>query len=332
MENKEYGGYSRSERIRWITAFSLIAVLLVGMAVSLALTLTLKKDGNRPLNDFAAETVNTEHIRLTMSTYAAVASDNSVSKTITATVLPETASNKAVDWSVAWGDEETEGDVSLYVTVTPASDGSTSATVTCKKAFTGTILVTATTRESGYQASCVLTFVGIPTDILVSGGVSPTGGAYKLGIGHDYVFDIELTNPFDSVGSKFNDFGCRVYGVGSVVLGYMERTSGVETWYDTSDKTVTLDSLKDNFISASYADGQLTVTTKKSIESYYGRMQKGDGGRTTFYFDKFRSYADDCYFKVRIEEKTSGLTKDLEIRFDDTIVTGVNVNRTEMEF
>ena len=302
------------------------------LAVSLAILFSLKQEENRPQNDFAAETVNSEHIKLTMSTYAAVAADNSVSKTIIATVLPVTAANKQVDWSVEWGYEEAEGDVSQYVTVTPASDGGTTATVTCKQAFTGTILVIATTRESGYQASCILTFVGIPTDMNISGSVSPTGGAYKLGIGQDYVFDVALTNPFDSVGEQFNDFDCRVYGVGSVVLGYLERTSGVENWYDEENETVTLDSLKDNFISASYADGQLTVTTKKSIESYYSKTQRGDRGRTVFYWDKFRSYVDDCYFKVRIEEKTSGLRKDLEIRFDDTIVTGVNVNQTEMQF
>ena len=332
MESKTYSGYSHSERIRWIVVFGLIAVLFIGMAVSLAILLSLKQEERRPQNDFAAETVNSEHIRLTMSTYAAVAADNSVSKTIIATVLPATAANKQVDWSVEWGDEEAEGDVSQYVTVTLDSDGSTNATVTCKQAFTGTILVIATTRESRYQASCILTFIGIPTDMNISGSVSPTGGAYKLGIGQEYVFDVELTNPFDSVGEQFNDFDCRVYGVGSVVLGYLERTSGIENWYDEENETVTLDSLKDNFISASYADGQLTVTTKKSIESYYSRMQKGDGGRTTFYWDKFRSYVDDCYFTVRIEEKTSGLRKDLEIRFDDTIVTGVNVDQAEMQF
>ena len=332
MKEKTYTGYSLSERIRWIVAFGLIAVLLIGMIVSFSLIFSLKKEESRPQNDFVAETVNSEHIKLTMSTSATVAADNSVSKTIIATVLPATAANKLVDWSVEWGDEEAEGDVSQYVIVTPDSDGSTNATVTCKQAFTGTILVIATTRESGYQASCILTFVGIPTDMNISGSVSPTGGAYKLGIGQEYVFDVELTNPFGSVGEEFNDFDCRVYGVGSVVLGYLERTSGVENWYDEENETVTLDSLKDNFISASYADGQLTVTTKKSIESYYSRMQKGDGGRTTFYWDKFRSYADDCYFTVRIKEKTSGLRKDLEIRFDDTTVTGVNVNQTEMQF
>ena len=226
MEEKTYTGYSFSERIRWIVAFGLIAVLFIGMMVSLVLVLSIKQEERRPQNDFAAETVNSEHLRLTMSTYAAVAADNSVSKTIVATVLPATAANKQVDWSVEWGDEEAEGDVSQYVTVTPDSDGSTNATVTCKQAFTGTILVIATTRESGYQASCILTFVGIPTDIIVSGSVSPTGGAYKLGIGQDYVFDVALTNPFDSVGEQFNDFDCRVYGVGSVVLGYLERISG----------------------------------------------------------------------------------------------------------
>lgn len=91
MESKTYSGYSHSERIRWIVAFSLIAVLLVGMAVSFSLIFSLKKEENRPQNDFVAETVNSEHIRLTMSTYATVAADNSVSKTIVATVLPETA-------------------------------------------------------------------------------------------------------------------------------------------------------------------------------------------------------------------------------------------------
>ena len=111
---------------------------------------------------------------------------------------------------------------------------------------------------------------------------------------------------------------------------YVQHVDGL---YATEEyKQKTLDFLKDNFISASYADGQLTVTTKKSIESYYSRMQKGDGGRTTFYWDKFRSYVDDCYFTVRIEEKMSGISKELEIRFDDTIVTGVNVNQTEMQF
>ena len=58
MEETTYTGYSLSERIRWIVAFSLIAVLLVGMTVSFSLIFSLKKEENRPQNDFAAEEVN----------------------------------------------------------------------------------------------------------------------------------------------------------------------------------------------------------------------------------------------------------------------------------
>ena len=43
MEEKTYMGYSFSERIRLIVAFGLIAVLLIGMAVSFSLILSLKK-------------------------------------------------------------------------------------------------------------------------------------------------------------------------------------------------------------------------------------------------------------------------------------------------
>lgn len=54
MENKTYSGYSHSERIRWIVAFGLIAVLFIGMAVSFSLIFSLKKEESRPQNDFAA--------------------------------------------------------------------------------------------------------------------------------------------------------------------------------------------------------------------------------------------------------------------------------------
>ena len=62
------------------------------------------------------------------------------------------------------------------------------------------------------------------------------------------------------------------------------------------------------------------------------RFSRMDGGRTRAYHNKFRSFVDDCYFKVTVKENTSGLTKVLNIRFDDEVVTGVSVNTTEMQF
>ena len=145
---------------------------------------------------------------------------------------------------------------------------------------------------------------------------------------------MSLTNPFNQVGEQFSDITCGVNGVGSVVLGYMEHynSSGTDKWYDSSDKTVTLDSLKENFITVSYSNGKLSITTIKSIESYYGSMQRMDGGRTRAYHDKFRSFVDDCYFKVWVKESNSGLTKEFNVRFDDAVVTGVNMSNGEISF
>ena len=145
---------------------------------------------------------------------------------------------------------------------------------------------------------------------------------------------MSLTNPFNQVGEQFSDITCGVNGVGSVVLGYMEHynSSGTDKWYDSSDKTVTLDSLKENFITVSYSGGKLSITTIKSIESYYGSMQRMDGGRTRAYHDKFRSFVDDCYFKVWVKESNSGLTKEFNVRFDDAVVTGVNMSNGELSF
>ena len=113
------------------------------------------------------EIESSEHVLL--KALAPMTVENGVaSQTLTATVIPDTAKNKLVDWSVAWSDSSNTTPVTNYVTVTPASNGSTTATVTCKAAFSGTIIVTVTTRESGYKADCVVSFVGIPTDLAIS--------------------------------------------------------------------------------------------------------------------------------------------------------------------
>ena len=212
---------------------SIIAVLLVAILSVTLVACNTQNAGNNPVssvdngeitNDFSAEVENTQFVKLSMGVAYAAAENGSVSKTITATVLPATAVNKSVDWSVEWGSTNA-ATVTDYVTVTPDSDGSTSATVTCHQAFSGNILVTVTTRESGYTASCVITFVGVPTDMSISGSVSPYGAnnTYDLGVGSTYTFDVAMTNPFNSVGSGYNNITCALTGVGSINVGYMEH-------------------------------------------------------------------------------------------------------------
>ncbi len=83
--------------------------------------------------------------------------------TLTATVEPANAPDKAVDWSVAfvnpsssWATGKTVTD---YVTVTPTSDGALTATVQNLKAFGEQIKVTVTHRENATAtASCTVDF------------------------------------------------------------------------------------------------------------------------------------------------------------------------------
>ena len=326
-------------------------VLALATVFTLCFTLVACTDDNTPDNtdttakveqpielsasDFKSEIVNTSGVMLlSASPMALTANASYVEQTLTATVLPATASNKAVDWSVAWADERNTVNISNYVTVTPASDGSTTATVTCKAKFTGNAIITVTTREGGYTATCIVSFVGKPTDITVSSSLTEQSDGYHVGIGNTYTFNVGLTNPFNSVGEDYQNITVEVGAVGSVVLGYYEYyvSSGTTNWYDTSDTTVTLDSLKDNFITASYSNGVLTVNTLKSIESYYESMSRIDSGRTRAYSNAFRSYASDCYFTVKITETNSGLSETIKIRFDESVVASVSVSSEELTF
>lgn len=78
--------------------------------------------------------------------------DNSLSVNIEATILPLTAINRTVDWTLSWENENsefaTQNNLSDYVTVTPSSDGSLQANVTCKKAFEETIILKCTSRSN----------------------------------------------------------------------------------------------------------------------------------------------------------------------------------------
>lgn len=72
--------------------------------------------------------------------------------TITATVAPSNATNKALDWSVAFKNPSSEWatgkTVTDYVTITPTTDGAVTATVECKQAFGEPVVVTATSRAN----------------------------------------------------------------------------------------------------------------------------------------------------------------------------------------
>lgn len=170
----------KKNSIKWIATFMAIIVLFAGVGAALGLVIQQMKQNNTdtPIasgdgkNMFEGQIYEMPSV-LAFSADATTASDSghTASVTLTATVLPVEATNKLVDWSVAWGVTKQHGseNVTDYVTVTPKSDGSNIATVTCKKAFgDDEIIVTVTTREGGFSAKCQVLYVGAPTSIKVT--------------------------------------------------------------------------------------------------------------------------------------------------------------------
>lgn len=352
MDN-ELRNHKKSGSTKWwlaLIAFILMGATLLGMLMGVIVPKqpntenvpqteqSTEQNNQNPVEpeNYETEIVNSQFVRLNaVAPMAKAANGNYAEQTLTATVLPTTATNKAVDWSVAWADGQT-GNVSDYVTVTPSASGSTTATVKCFQPFTGNVVITVTTRESGYSAECIVTFVGIPTEINVSGPFSESAdGYYYVGVGDTYTYSVDLNNLFGTVGADYQDVTVTLGGYGSVVLGNYDyySQSGTSTWYDTSLHTVTLESLKDKFISIDYSNGTLNITTVKTIESYYESMKRIDGGRTRNYTNKFKEYAtDDAYFYIRIDQPDTGLSKLMKIKFDATVVTGVETNKTQILF
>lgn len=108
--------------------------------------------------------------------------------TLTATVEPANAPDKAVDWSVAFVNPSSEWatgkTVTDYVTVTPTSDGALTATVQNLKAFGEQIKVTVTHRENeNATASCTVDYTKkfISCDVVLKDLVTEEERSFTFG-------------------------------------------------------------------------------------------------------------------------------------------------------
>lgn len=282
------------------------------------------------------EFVNTSHVRLMAASEPMMVSGTDViTQKIVATVLPIDATNKQVDWRVSWGNTSKTENISDYITVIPDGDGSTSATVTCKAAFEGTIIITATTRQNGYKADCIVTFVGIPVNIDVVTDLTPEDNGYHVAVGNSYNFGVALSNPFGAVGEDYKTLKVTVEGVGLIKVAAKEISvsSGNVKWYDEFASNLNINNIASEFVDASVAtDGSISVHIKKSIESYYGSFERIDSGRTQYYEDCFRDYVTDCYFKIVLTEVKSGVSTSFNVVIDPNAVTDIDLSKSEMFF
>ena len=221
--------------------------------------------------------------------------------TLTATITPSNATNKALDWSVSFVNPESEWasgkTVTDYVTVTPTSDGALTASVACLKDFGEQIKVIATSRDNpAISAACTVDYVARMTDLtaeLRTGGydgtiISSSNGSTPLEIPFNDTQGIYLTlNPRYSAGTMEDSFtytGKFALGVTAIVaLGtvdfsaYGEITDTFELFELLDDKDSFNGGYKimNHFIPEGKEDEHGFVATPQSLKrSLYSNLAK----------------------------------------------------------
>ena len=205
-----------------------------------------------------------------------------LSKTITATVLPENAINKSVDFEVSWADDATlkDEDVSEYVVVEQATDGALTATVKCFQNFgDDVIIIRCITRDGGYMATCIVTYAGlasemsiVPEDNISTVNTTNRGDYYELLTGRTYYFDINLT---DALGNSAKTSNLQITQSFSGDSHYISLFTG----YDGSNGYTVADSGRHDFHNIEFFEGSITndgklkiVTREKTVnnKTFYG--------------------------------------------------------------
>lgn len=163
-------------------------------------------------DDVVIEQIDASGILL--SAAIASADESGVTQRFTATITPSDATNQKVNWSVAFknaGSEWANGkNISDYVTVTPTSDGSLYADVTCKAAFGEQIILTVTSRDNAEAKAtatvdyrkkviaCEIKLNGIDSDVV---DFSLAGTSYNI-----------TATPVMSVGTIGNEQSVSISG------------------------------------------------------------------------------------------------------------------------
>ena len=279
---------------------------------------------------------------------------------IEAYVVPENANNREVDFSVAWGEgaQRSAEPVTDYVTVTPESDGSRVATVACIKGFgDDIILITVTTRDGGFQATCTVTFEGAPSSLKFMYNDTEYSSSSEITVqaNAEYSVKLKLVGEFGEVGEKFGDFE-----VVSVAMQgkFNAKREGVNNAAVLYEDTIVID-LEDpcyyaydiatggngnkvgfdasQFIECSIEGDTLKVRAIRSETSFFHpSTPPRTGTRVTYesaYYDPRGGGApSDCRMCVLVKDKVSGVEGLIYIDIEGTAVSGVSLSETELEF
>ena len=356
-----------NNKIRWIAVFTAIVLLFVGVISSLVIAI-----GNKPVGEVKqadiSRNIDTETPEFDNSEFAPVAlkmskeftvhtaenGQQSISKTITATVMPVDAPDKSVDWSLEWCTPIEGKDISEFLTLTPESDGSLTATITAHKGFEGgSAYVTAKTRVGGFTATCLIMYDGAPESLsfIYNGKEVTNTGTINLTAGTTNEITINLKNTLGAVGSKYGDFEIvKVQGQGRftltkqyIVNGSVSSTSEVvfnleEGTYKYKDEVLgndlTLTIKPEDFFTASVSGNKLTIKAIRSESSYtngYPRTGYRFTYKGTYTDPRSGGVPDNCIWYVVVRDKVSGEESLLHIDIQST-VTSISLSDSVYSF
>ena len=183
-EYYELQNHKKSDKVKWVISFILIFVLLVGLIGAWVLLLKPEEpapeqeDGGAIITEGESSGIKLMSMKIPSAQYAeyGISPLADTAYQLTATIVPENATDKTVDWAIAWavppqhsggtiGDEDPGSvwamgkTVTDYVTVTPTSDGALTANVECLKDFGAQVKVTVTSRDnSEVKANCLVDY------------------------------------------------------------------------------------------------------------------------------------------------------------------------------
>lgn len=189
--------------------------------------------------------------------------------TLVATVYPENAENQNVSWNIRWADDAPlkNEPVEDYLEGSVDPNNSHKFYATCRHAFLNNkILITVTTEEGGFSATCTVSFIGLAESLNVTGTTATLaqtakrGQYYAMNKDTSYTFNIGASNSWGVVGAT--DYEVILGGHGELYFG--DETTD-ENSYSTW-RNVTLQSIAsriDKYATASISGNTLTITMGK---------------------------------------------------------------------
>lgn len=267
-----------------------------------------------------------------VAAWAAAAADFSITvtpvmeKTLQATVLPESATDKSVTWSVSATEEGV--DASEYIrllTFDGAAENKIS--VLALQPFGGhEFIIKCTTVVGGFTAECKVTYEGVPSylgfhQVLADGGYRFVNDQPTLITGTTYTFKLAVDNVFHSVGDKFGNYEIvKCYATGSYVGEVW--TSGLGNTGE--QKTIDASTLGSLLFGAKIEGDTVSLYDLVSVMDYTYPLSAGAGVR-------YKSGAENVVYHVDIRDTVSGVVNTLSFQVKSS-VTSVSLSESNLVF